>query len=202
MNRPSDWETANRSTDFKSLPAGGYICKILRVEERTSKGGKPMLAIAVDIDDGEYKGYFRKLFDSRLQRNPKAAWPCIAYCLTEDKDGNTNPNFKNFIESVKESNSGWQPAWGDTFCEPFKHRKIGLIFVREQYQGTDGNLHWSTKPDFGHFKNVEQIRGNDFTVPEDKPYKGLIVESAPANIGSAGAIPEGFEVIPEEDVPF
>ena len=132
MKKPGDFDTASRE-QFVTLPAGGYVCEIRGLEERTSQKGKPMIAVAVEIADGEFKGYVRKSFDRALQRNPKAKWPNVGmcYCLTENDDGTTNPNFKNFIECVRESNSGFEPAWGEKFGESFKRRKIGVVYGRE-----------------------------------------------------------------------
>ena len=204
MKKPSDFETASRE-QFQTLPAGGYVCEIKRVEERTSQKGKPMIAVAVDIADGEFKDYVRKSFERAYKSNPKAKWPNsgMCYCITENEDGTTNANFKNFVECVKESNPGFEPAWGETFSEGFKHKKIGVVYCREQYKNDNNELRWSTKPDFGHFKSVEDIRNGKYQVPEDKQYKGLIVETAPAyQNDTKGGIPDGFEVIPEDDVPF
>lgn len=199
MKMPNDWNTASRE-GFKSLPAGGYVCVIKGVEERLSKSGKPMIAVAVDIADGEFKEYVSKSFKRAVERNPKAKWPNtgMCYCLTENEDGSTNANFKNFVECVKESNQGFEPVWGDNFAAPFKNRKIGVVYCREQYKGTDGNLHWSVKPDFGHFKSVNDIKEGKYTVPDDKPLK----DESRANTANSDYVPNGFEVIPEDDVPF
>ena len=54
--KPSDYDSV-RVGDYKVLPAGGYICRILKAEETTSSTGKPMLKIAFDIADGDFTGW-------------------------------------------------------------------------------------------------------------------------------------------------
>ena len=172
MVKPTDFDSAQRQTTFgesKKLPADGYICRIIRVKESTSKAGKPMLKIALDIDDGEYKGFFREVFDRRVKYKADAEWPCIAIVMTQNDDGSTNGGFKNFIECVKESNNGWQPMWGDKFESHFSKQLVGCVFKVEEYEGNDGKKHQTTKPDFAHFKSVQQIRDKDFKVPEFVP---------------------------------
>ena len=200
MQKPNDWNTAPRER-FRSLQAGGYVCVIKGVEERTTKEGKPMIAVAVDIAEGEFEGYVKKAFERALKRNQNAKWPNsgMCYCLTKNEDGSTNPNFKNFVESVKESNPGFEPMWGDNFATQFKNRKIGVVYCREQYEGNDGNPRWSAKPDFGHFKSISDIKEGKYTVPEDKPLKA---KPKVNTVASDNDIPEGFEIIDENEIPF
>ena len=196
MNKPLDFDQASRDTGFVPLKAGGYVCKILDVKETKSKNsGKDMLEIAIDIAEGEFADYYRKQFARRAERDPKAKWTGVARTMTKNDDGTTHGNFKNFVESVAESNLGWQVQWGDGFCNCFKGKKIGVVFIREEYRKRDGSKGWSVKPDFGHFKTVAQIH-EGVPVPPDKKL------DEPNVTYSDGALPAGFEVIPDEDVPF
>lgn len=193
MQKPKDFDTAKATGEYIPLPAGGYICKIIGVEETKSKAGNHMLKIAVDIAEGDEQGRFMDEF--RSDTRPDKKWPNsgIIYQLTEDKEGNTHGGFKSFTNCVVESNNGFEIVWGDKFAECFRNKLVGMTFGREQYVNKDGELRWSTKPKF--FKTVEQIKSGDFKVPEDKPFDDN------GTSGSSG-IPSGFGQISDDDIPF
>ena len=188
MNKPNDYDQVQKLTGG-GLPAGGYVCRIVRVDETRSKNGREMLKVALDIDEGEYAGYYRDRFDSSLSFTPK--WGCIFYQLTQDKDGNTSRGLKTFCENVKESNGMNDLPWGEGFCDGLRGKLIGVVFGREQYQRQDGQLAMSTKP--RSWKTVEEIQSCKYRVPEDKL---LVTDKIPATM------PVGFDTISDDDVPF
>ena len=100
---------------------------------------------------------------------------------------NTNRSFKSFCEKMKESNRIEIP-WGDHFCSGLKGKLIGVTFGREQFEGNDDMLHWTTKPKY--WKTVSEIREGKYTVPEDRPLK------------QESSAPPGFDAISDEDLPF
>ena len=192
MEKPKDFDTAKATGEYKALPAGGYVGKIIGVEEMMSKTQKKMIKIALDIAEGEEKGRFMEQYTSDTRDFKK--WPAsaVVYQLTYTPEGKTHGRFKQFTDCVTASNAGFEIEWGDGFAKCFKDKLIGVLFGREQYESPqDGKLRWSTKPQF--FKTVEEIRSGDFTVPEDRPLK----DSAKQN-----SMPEGFSEITDDDIPF
>ena len=196
MIKPKDWEAAPKYNESRSLPAGGYVCVILKAEETVSKSsGNPMVNVYLDIAEGEYA----KFFNDKFKRNhspDKAKWGCISYIPQFTKEGSTAPAFKSFVCAVEDSNNGFHVSWDDTFCEKLKGKRLGVVFEREEFEDRNGKPRWTTKPSFGRFKTVEQVHEGDYTTPEDKPLK------KPNVTYSDGSVPAGFEVIPDEDVPF
>ena len=192
MKKPDDFDTAKAYGGYTPLPSGGYVCKIIGVDEVKSQKGKDMLKIALDIAEGEEAGRFMREF--KLDTRDYKKWPNsgIVHQLVLDDKGNTNGGFKQFTNCVVDSNNGFQIVWGDGFCKCFKDKLIGVLFGREQYVNRDGELKWSTKPKF--FKTVEQIRKGVFKVPEDK-----LVESG-AN--KETPLPSGFGQLQDDDIPF
>ena len=178
VNKPEDFDTVQGYGEFKPLPAGGYVCRIMGVEETVSQSGRDMLKISLDIAEGEFKGRFAEMY--RSDTRPDKKWGCIAYQLIYDPtDGkSTNRGFKSFCTAAEESNQGFVIQWGNNFAACFKNRTIGVVFRREQYIGNDALPHWSTKP--LSFRDAKKIRKGDFQVPEDKP---LPNQPAPAYSG-------------------
>ena len=56
------------SVNIDALPAGGYVAKILKVEVCEYSWGDVLL-LSFDINEGEYKGHFRKRWDAIRQRS-------------------------------------------------------------------------------------------------------------------------------------
>jgi len=194
MEKPKDFDTARASGEYEPLPAGGYVCRIIGVDETLSKTGKKMVKIAVDIAEGAEAGRFMESYKSNA--NDFKKWPASAtmYQLTEDNEGNTHGRFKHFTNCVEASNNGFEIVWGNEFGACFKGKLVGVIFGREQYKSQrDGSLKWTTRAQY--FKTVNDIRNGEFKVPEDKP---LTEEKA----GNTAGIPSGFAKVEDEDIPF
>lgn len=195
MNKPMGYDEAQVLGEYKPLPAGGYVCVIKQVREQFSRNDRPMIVIALDIYDGEHKGYYEKSFRADTRADKK--WGCNVYQLSEDDKGQCTRGFKTFITSVEKSNPGFQTVWGEGFCVAFKGKLVGGLFGREQYQKNDGNLAWSTK--CVSFRSADSIRNGDFTVPQDKPLDGQS-SVKPAMVQPTAA--NGYVEVEDDDLPF
>lgn len=155
--------------EFKPLPSGGYICRILSAKMSKSSNDLPMIEVAIDISDGEYAQYFHKLYRDRIGRDPNAKYPYngVLRITAVDEEGNTKKNFKSFVTSVEKSNDCELPRHDEAFLKALKDKTVGVLYQREEYEGNDGKTHWSTKPKW--FRDVETIESGNFTVPEDVP---------------------------------
>lgn len=164
MRKPKDYDTT-QINEFEQLPSGGYICKIIGVKEKKSQNGNDMIVVAVDIAEGEYKGYFQQKFDA--SNKPDKKWPnsATSYILIENQYGGTNERFKKFVTYTEISNKffvDWSSDWSQ-----FKGKLIGATFRREQFEGDNG-LAFTTK--IAWFNTTEQIR-HGVKAPEDKLLK-------------------------------
>ena len=74
MNKPANWDSVEAITgEYKKLPAGGYVCSIVRAECTKSKNGKEMLKLAIDIAEGEYKDFYLNQYLQEQERNKEQA---------------------------------------------------------------------------------------------------------------------------------
>lgn len=174
ISKPSDYEqtTAFGTSDFRPLPKGGYVCRILKGEEMNDKNGNPMIHIEFDIIDGEYTGYFMNLYQSRKKNseNPldvKFPFEGQMWIAVNDyKDlKKTNRQFKGFCTALEDS--GTQVWNGNQFMlQNLKDAQIGIVFqsVEDEYEG---KRRWKTVP-WG-CRSVETIDSGDYFVPDDKP---------------------------------
>lgn len=191
INKPHDYDEAKAWGESQALEPGGYICKVMNARETISKAGNQMVEMLIDIDEGPEAGRFMNLYNNS---DPKK-WSngaIVRQLILKPTDKTTHGGFKNMIQVIEESNNS-PVVWGDGFIDWIKNKRIGLLFYREQFVGRDGNLAWSTKVDGNHYKTIEQIKTGDFKTPEDVPY----VEN-----GVAGGVPNGFQAIEDNDIPF
>lgn len=170
MQKPADFDNVQAFGEFKPLPAGGYVCRIMAVEETQARTNRaPMIKISLDIAEGQYKNYYANLYKSSTKTDKKWSPGAIVNQLVYDTNGanTTNRGFKTFITSVCESNPGFNVAWGEGFSACFRGKLVGVLFGREEYVGTDGKNHWSTKA--LNFRSVKTIHDGTFETPADKP---------------------------------
>lgn len=163
MVKPNGFDEAQAITgEFEALPAGGYVCKIIRAELTVSQRGAEMLRIAIDISGGEYDGYFRKMFDRRRINNPDAKWPCQYYQLTQ---GDHVGRLKGMLQNIEASNDGWKWNWDES---ELAGKLCGGRFQEEEYRGSDGKVHTSTR-----CSNILPVAGIDeIAIPEKKTLNG------------------------------
>ena len=169
MNKPADFDNVQAFGDYVALPAGGYVCRIMSVEETAARAsGAPMIKISLDIAEGQFKDYFANQYRANTKADKKWSYSAVVNQLIYDAYGNnsTNRGFKTFITSVCESNPGFDVAW-EGFSACFKGKLVGVLFGRVEYVGTDGKNHWSTKA--LNFRSVKTIHDGTFVTPADKP---------------------------------
>jgi hypothetical protein len=169
FRKPKDYDSV-KIGEPRILPAGGYICKILNAEETESRNGKPMLKVSFDIDEGEYKGYFRDLFKGWKENSDDPAtvkWPFTGtkWVMFYNSEGKTNRDFKSFCTALEDSGT---KVWiNDTFdVNGLRGATLGLIFRREEHEYNNARS-WRTVP--VGFRSVKTIEDGNFNIPENKP---------------------------------
>lgn len=188
MNKPKDFDEVQEFTGgFETLPVGGYVCRIMKVEETTSKSGKDMVNIYLDIAEGEHKDFYADKYKGDTREGKK--WGCIFYQLVYDNEGKTNRGYKTLVTSVEKSNN-CKVAWGDGFCNSLKGKLIGAIFGEEEFEYTTGKHagEIGTSIKCMEIRSVDTIRNGDFKVPALK----TITKSVSSNI----------EPLDESELPF
>ena len=155
MELPKDYEETEGITgDYEILEAGGYICKIVGAKADKSQAGNEMLVLALDIAEGEHKGYFQRKFEDAKKQNKdvnkQVKWP-------------SNKFFKGFGTIIEESNSGYKWTGNE---ESLKDKVLGCIFGEEEYEKMDGSIGTAVKVKF--IRSVKSIEEGKYKVPERK----------------------------------
>ena len=160
--------------EYERLKPGGYICKIIAAKEEKSKSGNKMLTLALDIDEGEQKGFFMKRFEELKKENQdpnkEVKYPNAAI-YHQMLEGNEKAVgfLKGLMTSLEASNPNFKWNWDE---KKLVGLKCGAIFGEEEYEKMDGSIGVSCKVKF--IRTIKCIQENNFKVPELKklPAKG------------------------------
>lgn len=169
MRKISNWENIQESTSFKRLAPGGYIVKLLNVEDHPDK---EYLKISFDIVEGDEKGYFKKQYDNDKRETRK--WPNAGSFIRSYKDSAASM-FKGFVGAVERSNKGY--SW-DFNEKTLVGKLVGLIISDEQYQNQKGQIR--ERNYVAAVRSVDIIKKGEFDVPPLKELDGSKIQPTTA----------------------
>ena len=159
------YDKSKRRKTFSQLPKGAYVVKIMNAKEDKWPSGDACVKIAFDIAEGDYAGFYQKMYDGNTNEDKK--WPLDAvFTLNVPNDNSEDyvwTNWNTFFADLEDSNAGFVFK-GD--LKPLKGKIIGGLFrIRQsEYNGNvydHTELYW-TRP-------AEDIRSGDFgKLPKDK----------------------------------
>lgn len=157
---------AKRTTTRETLPAGGYVAKIMDATVIHYDWGD-VLKVDFDIVEGEYKGFFNNDYRNNINDNKK--WRGN-YRLNIPDERNQyfdsqRKSFNNFIGCLEETNSGYHWDWDET---KLKGKGIGVLFRNKEWE-MNGNTGWTTE--CCAVTTANDIREGNFKMPKDKPLK-------------------------------
>lgn len=201
LNKPIGYDEAQASFDTKYITPGWYAAAILKVGEGQTPNGSQYLEFAFDIIDGEFAQYYAK--DFKAQTGTDKKWRGTLRLFTTEK---ALPMLKGAITSIEESNPGYTWTWDENTV---KGKKVGIGVRREQYEATDGQLKFSTKPFM--FCSVQKVLAGDMEPPKDKllnkpttsaPSYAPPSMTPPGYTSPAPSYPPLTEVGPDDELPF
>lgn len=177
-------ENVQEAGSGTGLKAGGYVCKIVNVEDVLDK---EYLMVEFDIAEGEFKDYFKKF----EEKNNYWSWNAVFYRSYKEK---ALPMLKRFCSAVTKSNPGYIFDAGaqNSDEKTLKDKMIGLVLYEEEYLKNNGDLGTRLKVDYE--TEVEKIRKGDFKVKEKK----LLPADQRPKAGDFVNVPEGSA----EEIPF
>ena len=180
-----------RTTARETLPAGGYVAKIMDATVISYDWGD-VLKVDFDIAEGEHKGFFAT--DYRNNTNDDKKWRGT-YRINIPNESNQyfdsqRKSFNNFIACLEETNNGFHWAWDET---ALKGKGIGVLFRNKEWE-YNGSTGWTTE--CCTVTTAKDIRAGNFKMPKDKPLK--------AKAANSGAYSEtAFAPVDDDsDLPF
>lgn len=161
---------------FKRLPAGGYICRITKVEDVPEK---EYIKMEYDIMEGDYRLWWSDLQDKA------GFWGGKLFKSYKNND-TILKFFKGFITSLEESNPKFKWDWDESKLQGLS---IGLVLGEEEYIGNDESV--KTRMNVVQNLSVDSIKKGNFEVP---PLKQLPASQIPPVVASTD--------IADDDLPF
>lgn len=157
MKAISNFDKIQENGSFEKLPVGGYIVKILAVDDVPEK---EYLKIFFDINEGEKKGFFTKAF--KEDTRPEKKWPNAGSFIRSYKE-KALPMFKGFTNAIENSNKNY--SWN--FDEKsLVNKVVGIVVGEEEYLNQKGQVRKRTY--VSAVRSVDTIKKGDFTMPELK----------------------------------
>lgn len=154
LYKEGETATNYNDSDYVELPIGAYVCKIVEVEDKEEWSS---LAIYLDIAEGDYKGYFEKIYERT------GAWVCRVFAKYTDRASSL---FKKFCKAVNASNPGYlfNPFEDGTNADErtLIDKQVGMVFHIEEYRKADGSLGAVRTGQFPGFIRIEAAREGKF----------------------------------------
>ena len=192
--KPTGYDAAEvlpEQGSYQRLPKGGYVAKILTVEDHESKAGNPYLVFNLDIAEGEYMGFYA---DEYKKQTGEKRWH-FQHRLMVPND-RTKPYtlhlFKTFNAYLEDSNPGWKFNF-DADEKQYRGKLIGVLVNERQYEKRNGKLGMATN--IAKVVKAQTIRSGAYTVPDDELLKG----------GKAAAASDDYvmpDSVDDDDLPF
>ncbi len=191
-------ETPDITDAPERLPVGGYILKIMKVEEKTQDWGDQLI-FSFDIAEGEHKDYFAKQYRSQIvDTGEEKKWKGV-YRLNLPKDDGSEQDgwamrrYKGAITSFNVSNQGLNiDPLRDWNSQCLVGKLVGAVFFEKEYDFNGRNGMYTT---CHSLRSVSKIRDGDFKIPPAKMLNGSKgITSSTAGFTNASA--EDYDDLP------
>lgn len=166
MKKFSGYEETKIFTEER-LPKGGYIIRILKVEEVIYSWGS-VLKMDFDITEGEYKNFYQRNFEEQVQEQKKWKGSYRLPIPQDDgskKDGWTKSRFKATMQAFEQSNPGFRWNWDE---KQLIGKIVGGLFNEKEWE-VEGRTGWYTQ--CKKLVTVKEIKEKTYTLPKDEPLK-------------------------------
>ena len=186
------YDKNKRKKQFRRLPVGAYVVKILSAKEEMRKSGKGRhIKMCFDIAEGEEANFYMNIWNESINEDKK--WPNDAvYYLTIPDDDSPEyvwTGWNTFFADLEESNNGFIFDTNKADYKTLLNKVIGGKFRNEQSEW-NGTVYDHTKMAWTCV--AEDVRtGNYGAMPKDK----LITPQATVPQADADDfinVPDGF----------
>jgi len=184
---------AKQPSTFDVLPAGGYIAKIIDVDDRTWSGhSEPAHLIHMDIAEGEHKGIYKK----NNAASDRDRW--LTYWFAEPGKGSPEwllSKVGGIQTSLMESNDNVN------LSDPhsWKGKYVGVVVGDEEAESSSGTVY--TRPYVNYICSTIRIRKGECQPGGYKIPKLKRLETITPKPLSPADMPDSFSAA-EDDIPF
>lgn len=184
---------AKQSLDFEVLPAGGYVAKIVEVDDRTWAGhSEPAHLIHMDIAEGQHMAIYKK----NNQGADKDRW--LTYWFAEPSKGSPDwllSKVGGIQTSLMESND--RVDLSDPHS--WKGKYVGVVVGDEEAESNSGTVY--TRPYVSYICSTIRIRKGENQPGGYKIPKLKRLETVTPKPLASTDMPDSFSAA-EDDIPF
>jgi len=184
---------AKQPTQFDVLPAGGYIAKIIDVDDRSWAGhSEPAHLIMMDIAEGERMALYQK----NNQGADKERW--LTYWFAEPSKDSPDwllSKVGGIQTSLAESNDNVNLSDPRTW----KGKFVGVVVGDEEAESNSGTVY--TRPYVSYICSTARIRAGENQKGGYKIPKLKKLENTRPKPLSSAEMPDSFSAA-EDDIPF
>lgn len=149
-----NWTAVQESAGFERLPAGGYVCRIISVQDVPDK---EYLLVRWDVEDGQYAH-----IGARAEELNGNDWSYIrdyrSYKTT------AQGMFSYFLGVLEKSNANFTKAGFNDDEQSLVGLEAGLVLGAREYKKQNGTVGERLYVD--KLITPQRIRDKDYTVPE------------------------------------
>lgn len=150
------------SEQEKRMPAGGYVCRIVKATSGVNRYDEPCLLLYLDVAEGEFKNYFGRIYERRLAHGEET-YPCV---YRQRAGSYSKKYFDQLIETIEASNDDYVYSGRDG--EDWDERElekllIGVVFQEKEFFNARDKRRVILVP--YALKTVDEIRRGEFTTP-------------------------------------
>ena len=170
LSKSKNYEEAQAYSNVEKLPIGAYVLKIQKVKyEEGQNGMSDVIVFAFDIEQGDFKDFFRRNFEGQTQEDKKWKGTYRLYVPKDDgseQDTWTTRRFKTVMNNFEESNTGYVWNWDEKTLEG---KLIGAIFNEKEY---DFNGRHGFFTNCYSLVSTTQVTSGSCKIPEPTMLKG------------------------------
>ncbi len=186
MKRSNRYEEAKVIGDYRRLPKGNYVCKIMGVKVKENRNGGERFEISYDIAEGDYAHFFEDDYKSNSDENKK--WRGIFNQSVPDDD---SPDWmwnqmKTFTNALEESNNGYHWDWNEN---KWKGLIFGGLFRVEEFVKNDGTVGSTVR--LYKARPANDVRNGTAPICRDK-----LIENKPDDTDDFAKLPDTIDDLP------
>ena len=199
----------NRINNFKpsqagermSLPAGVYEGHVIAAKV-DDNGTTQTLVIQVEIDKGEFAGFFRKQYESQTGRDYSIKYKGVYRIQLPDGQDEQHDNWRQHqlegaVWALEDGNPGWHWDWDEN---KLKGLKVGLN-VREREYYVNG--HFGVTTEIGRLESVTQMNHPDVSKhPKVMKRRELSAKDKARKLQDDVTNENGFVEVTGEELPW
>mgnify|MGYP007069949157 CR=1 FL=1 len=147
----------------KRMPAGGYVCRIVKATSGVNRYDEPCLLLYLDVEEGEFKNYFGRIYERRLEHGD-SKYPCV---YNQSVGRNSKKYLTRLIETIEESNFDAfisEVRAGEEWNEDaLENLFVGVVMQEKEFINSRGKRRVVLVP--RELKTVDEIRRGEFEIP-------------------------------------